>query len=69
MNRKPLVIATDPTDPLDTSAQLQQLQGSDDLDIPLADRVERLELVVKRMVLRLMEHDIQFDDIVEGYIQ
>ena len=52
-DRKPLVIADDRSG---TSGQavVQQLQAGDDLDIPLADRVMRLETIVRDLVEHLV---------------
>jgi len=54
-DRKPLV--------LDSAAAIQQLQAKDDLDIPLNDRVQALEVKFQKLVdwLRLEEIDIPFD--------
>lgn len=52
--RKPLVLGD--------NAQLQRLQSPDDLDIPLAERVERLETALAQTIETLMLHGIELPE-------
>jgi hypothetical protein len=68
-DRKPIVIAPDPTVPGDTSAQLQQLQGSDDLDIPLQDRVAFLESVTESLLRTVLRIGAPLEPVALQYLQ
>lgn len=51
-SRKPLIV---------DQGQLQQLQGDDDLDIPLQDRVDLLELMVISLGRTMLMNGLEID--------
>ena len=53
---------------LDDTGELQRLQSSDDLDIPLRERVEILEENQRLLISALLIHGIDLPDQLTEYI-